>query len=141
MITDRTDLFVIYGWPVNNTVENTFTEMLFDSVAPLVNTISFGSAPIKSATCCIKKNNTTLHTRIMWKKCMIIYYTCILMEGYERIYILTIDRNGYETSKLHRSKQWCRALCWKLYDHVQCTMFFFALMANILLVYYRSGLT
>ena len=25
--------------------------MLFDSVAPLVNTISFGSAPIRSATC------------------------------------------------------------------------------------------
>ena len=27
------------------------------------------------------------------------------------------------------------------YDHVQCTMFCFALMANILLVYYHSGLT
>ena len=30
---------------------HTLTDMLFDSVAPLVNTISFGSAPIRSATC------------------------------------------------------------------------------------------
>lgn len=32
-------------------LHHTLTDMLFDSVAPLVNTISFGSAPIRSATC------------------------------------------------------------------------------------------
>ena len=40
------------NWNPRAWVRSTLTEMLFDSVAPLVNITSLGSAPINSATCC-----------------------------------------------------------------------------------------
>ena len=43
---------IVFNWNPRAWVRSTLTEMLFDSVAPLVNITSLGSAPINSATCC-----------------------------------------------------------------------------------------
>ena len=56
---------VFHGnWNPRAWVRSTLTEMLFDSVAPLVNITSLGSAPINSATCCEREITITFKKKI-----------------------------------------------------------------------------
>lgn len=48
--------YICFFFPLKN-LAIPFIDILLDSVAPEVNTISFGLAPIKSATCYIYKKN------------------------------------------------------------------------------------
>ena len=60
---------VFHGnWNARAWVRSTLTEMLFDSVAPLVNITSLGSAPINSATCCKREIMITFKKIFKQKK-------------------------------------------------------------------------
>ena len=60
---------VFHGnWNPRTWVRSTLTEMLFDSVAPLVNITSLGSAPINSATCCKREIMITFKKSFKQKK-------------------------------------------------------------------------
>ena len=60
---------VFHGnWNPRAWVRSTLTEMLFDSVAPLVNITSLGSAPINSATCCKREITITFKKKNVKQK-------------------------------------------------------------------------